>query len=145
PEGVIAPNIPKPHTELQPAASHRVTGTVKAVDQKNGLLALSASEGTLKLHFPPRSLHNLKKGDTITAQIAFAKTGTEGSTRAYDVPNGLGEHRMTGTVSKLDREKGFVRVKTHESTLDLYFPPQMVRNLKQGDRITVDLAFSHAT
>jgi hypothetical protein len=141
----------QPSTELQQPAKptgtqQRVSGTVSVIDTSKGSLALRSPDGVLKLHFPPHAIRDLKKGDTITAQYAFSKgNAPEGSVRAFDVPNGLGEHRMPGIVSKVDHEKGWLHVKSGEHTLELYFPPQMVRDLKTGDRITVDLAFSKTT
>ncbi len=121
----------------------RVTGSVTDINSSKGLVTLTSSDRILKLHFPPQSVRDLKKGDRITAQYAFTKAGMPaGSTQAYDAPKGAGEHRMTGTISNVDHEKGWLHVKTDQVTLELYFPPEMVRDLKEGDRITVDLAFS---
>lgn len=124
-------------------AQQRVSGTVTEIDQSKGLVTLSSADGALKLHFPPQSIAELKKGDKITAQYALAKTGAaEESTRAFDAPKGLGEHRMSGTVGKVDHAKGWVQLKTNQTTLEFRFPPQAVHDLKDGDHISVDMAYS---
>lgn len=146
--GTGQPGQPAPMMKqsAEDSSSQRLTGTVTDVNKRTGFVTLATADGALKLHYPPRSVQNLKKGDTITAQFAFAKADIPGaSTRAYDVPKGLGEHRMTGTVSGVDHTKGWLQVKTQDGKLQLHFPPQMVRGLKKGDRITVDLAFSKSS
>lgn len=140
------------HPEMAPApatqgnASQRVVGTVSGITPTKGLVTLTSSEGTLQLHFPPASLRDVKKGDTITAHYALAKpTGPGGAVKAYDAPMASGEHRMSGTIRSIDHQKGWLRVKTDETTLVLRFPPQAVRDLKNGDKIVIDLAYSKAT
>ncbi len=130
----------------QPAAEvgpqQRVTGIVTEINQSKGSLTLASWVGPLKLHFPPQSVRDVKKGDWITAQFAFAKAGTpEGSARAYDMPTGRAEHRMTGTVRDVD-DKGWLVVETEHTTLELHFPAEVLHDLEKGDRITVDMAFS---
>lgn len=124
-------------------AQQRASGTITEIDQSIGMLTLASPNGPLKLHFPPRSVRDLKKGDKITAHYAFTKGSTpEESVRAYDAPQGLGERRMTGTVEAVDHNNGALQVKTEDTLLVLYFPLDAVRDLKKGERITVDLAYS---
>lgn len=54
----------------------------------------------------------------------------------------MGEHSMSGTVSHVDGKKGMVKLKTEEGTLDLHFPPDALKDVKKGDKITVNLSFS---
>jgi hypothetical protein len=129
---------------FRPASvQQEVTGTVQDIDRTKGLVTLASSVGVLKLHFPPRSLGEIEKGDVLTAQYAFEKPGEE-SNRAYDAPRGLGEHTMAGIVDGVNYDTGWTRVKTDETMLELAFPPKAVRGLTPGDRITVDLSFSGA-
>jgi hypothetical protein len=53
-----------------------------------------------------------------------------------------GHHSVSGTISKLDHEKGMVSLQTGAGTLELHFPPQSIADLKEGDSITVHLSFS---
>ncbi len=127
---------------IQTGMQQRVNGTITEIDSGKGLLTVKSPQGALKLHFPPSAIHDLKKGDRIDAEYAFSKAGTTRSTRAFDAPKGLGQHQMTGTVSKVDQEKGWLYVKTAEATLQLHFPPAALRNVKKGDRLNVDMAFT---
>jgi len=128
------------------AMSHEMTGTVTDIDHNKGLLSFRSTQSdlpTLKLHFPPASIRNLKDGDRITVAMALANRGGTG-TSAYDMPkraNEAGEHTMSGTVTDVDRDKGLLSFKTDEGTLKLHFPPDQVKNLKDGDRISVQMAF----
>jgi hypothetical protein len=53
----------------------------------------------------------------------------------------MGMHKMTGTVDKLDHAKGTLALKTSVGDLMLHFPPPDVKDLKDGDTITVQLSF----
>jgi hypothetical protein len=116
-------------------------GTVSEIDQPRGLVTVAGAVGTVKLHFPPQSLRDIQKGDVITARYAFAEPSGQ-SMRAYDAPHGRDEHKMAGTVVGVDHVTGLVDVKTDEAPLQLIFRPQAIRDLKQGDAIVVEMAFS---
>ena len=47
-----------------------------------------------------------------------------------------------GTVSRIDHDRGWVYVKCGQTPLDLRFPPQVLQELKEGDEVAIDLAFS---
>jgi hypothetical protein len=51
-----------------------------------------------------------------------------------------GRHTMSGEVTKVDHQKGTLSLKTHEGTLDLHFPPASIKDVKQGDQISVQMA-----
>lgn len=53
----------------------------------------------------------------------------------------MGEHDMSGKVEKIDHKKGIFQLKTHEGTLRLHFPPATVKDVKNGDELTVHLGF----
>src|SRR5262245_19999552 len=78
--------VERKETKQQPAAgsSEEITGTVEEIDHSKGTLALNSRSGTLRLHFPPPSIGEIKKGDTITAWLAIAKAAAaKESTRAF--------------------------------------------------------------
>jgi hypothetical protein len=52
-----------------------------------------------------------------------------------------GMHKMTGTVEKLDQAKGTLMLKTGVGDLMLHFPPPALKDVKNGDTITVQLGF----
>lgn len=54
---------------------HSMIGKVEDLDTETGMLELKTAEGPLKLHFPPQSLTQLKKGDEIQVHLGFTATG----------------------------------------------------------------------
>ena len=52
-----------------------------------------------------------------------------------------GKHTMTGTVSQLDQSTGKLTLDTETGQLKLHFPPSSLQRVKEGDQITVQLAF----
>jgi hypothetical protein len=117
-----------------------LAGNVSEIDHSNGLLTLASPAGHAKLHFPPASLVAVRNGDAITVQYAFAR-GPLGEQLAYSSPAGLGQHRMIGTVTQVDHTSGWIQVQTEPGTLRLPFPAKVVRQLKAGDQVSIDLAF----
>lgn len=53
-------------------------------------------------------------------------------------------HSVTGEVTDVDHAKGRLGVRTDEGDLVLHFPPSAIQNVKQGDRVTVQLGMSPA-
>jgi hypothetical protein len=145
PEAASQPRRPATlqEPERQASAQQQVSGNVQEIDRTKGLMTLASSVGTLRLHFPPRFLSEIQKGQIVTAQYSFAKFGEE-SKLAYDAPLGFGAHQMAGTVEDVNHDTGWIRVKSDATMLELAFPPRVVSDIKSGDRITVDLAFSTA-
>lgn len=52
---------------------HKMTGTIDSIDYAKGMLTLKSNAPDMMLHFPPASIKDLKKGDTITVDLGFAK------------------------------------------------------------------------
>ncbi len=55
-----------------------------------------------------------------------------------------GEHSMSGTVTDIDHTTGLLSLKTEAGELELHFPPQALKEVKEGDQLTVHLGFSKA-
>jgi hypothetical protein len=53
-----------------------------------------------------------------------------------------GEHSMSGTVTDIDHKTGMLSLKTEAGELDLHFPPQALKEVKEDDQLTVHLGFS---
>jgi hypothetical protein len=53
-----------------------------------------------------------------------------------------GEHSMTGTVTDVDPQTGKLSLDTGVGELELHFPPQALKDVKEGDQLTVYLGFS---
>lgn len=52
-----------------------------------------------------------------------------------------GRHSMTGMVDKIDHAKGELTLKYGSSEMLLHFPPAAIKDIKNGDTITVHLGF----
>ena len=52
-----------------------------------------------------------------------------------------GWHKMTGTVENVDHGKGTLTLKSGAPDMMLHFPPPAIKDLKNGDTITVKLGF----
>jgi hypothetical protein len=52
----------------------------------------------------------------------------------------IGHHTMIGEVTKVDRDRGHLHVRTAEGELELHFPTAALQNVREGDRIAVELA-----
>jgi hypothetical protein len=53
-----------------------------------------------------------------------------------------GEHAMSGTVTDIDPQTGKLSLNTGVGELELHFPPQALKDVKEGDQLTVYLGFS---
>ncbi|HWG76319.1 MAG TPA: hypothetical protein VN660_05945 [Steroidobacteraceae bacterium] len=53
--------------------AHQMQGTVDALDSKTGVMEVHADGMTLRLHFPPLSLADVKVGDKIEVALSFRK------------------------------------------------------------------------
>jgi hypothetical protein len=80
------PAIPLPQPSMtQPAtdmtARHTMTGEVTSVTPDKGRVLVKTSEGQMLLHFPSSALHNVKKGDSVTVELALKDNGPAPKTK----------------------------------------------------------------
>jgi hypothetical protein len=63
---------------------HTMEGQVTKVDAKKGWVDVKTSEGSMKLHFPPEVLANLKKGSSVSVELGLKDNGPapSGSTKS---------------------------------------------------------------
>jgi hypothetical protein len=54
---------------------HSMDGHVTKVDAKKGWIDVKTPEGSMKLHFPPSALANVKKGDAVTVELGIKDNG----------------------------------------------------------------------
>ena len=54
----------------------------------------------------------------------------------------MGSHKMSGTVDNIDHEKGMLTLKSSAPDMMLHFPPDSIKDLKNGDTITINIGFS---
>jgi hypothetical protein len=116
-----------------------VEGKVSAVDPSMGTVSVASATGTVQLRFPPETIRNLKKGNYIGVDYVL----TKGSAASADhAPVGPGANQIAGTVARVDHKKGWVEVNTDQTQLTLRFPAKAVRDLKEGDPVTVGMSFT---
>ena len=63
---------PKPAGDMN---RHTMAGQVTKVDAKKGWIDVKTSEGSMKLHYPPEALANVKKGDAVTVELGIKDNG----------------------------------------------------------------------
>jgi hypothetical protein len=70
---VASAQAPKPAGEMM--GRHTMDGEVTKVDSKKGWVDVKTSEGSMKLHFPPAALANVKKGDSVSVELGLKDNG----------------------------------------------------------------------
>jgi len=50
---------------------HTMEGQVTKVEPKSGWIDVKTTDGSMKLHFPPPALDNVKKGDRVTVDLGM--------------------------------------------------------------------------
>jgi len=78
------------------------------------------------------------KGDTPSPSASPSGTGAPSASPASG--DFMGRHTMTGEVTKIDTQSGKFSLKTDEGTLDLHAPPSALSGVKEGDRLSVEIA-----
>ena len=63
---------PKPAGDMD---RHTMDGQVTKVDAKKGWIDVKTTEGSMKLHFPPEALANVKKGDSVSVELGLKDNG----------------------------------------------------------------------
>jgi len=85
--------------------------------------------GALGVTFGP-----VAAGPASTADKPASHTSFKTSRAGYEA-----QHTMTGTVTSIDRKTGMLGLKTEAGDLTLHFPPSKMQNIKDGERVTVEL------
>ena len=60
---------------------HTMTGEVTSVAPDKGRLFVKTPEGRMLLHFPSAALQNVKKGDSVTVELALKDNGPAPQTK----------------------------------------------------------------
>lgn len=103
----------------------------------SGLLAANFAASSLAAGYGEPAMDMDKtKGDRMS--MDKAKDKMEGDRMM------MGWHKMTGTVDMIDHAKGMLMLKSGAADMTLHFPPDSIKDLKNGDTITVKLGFSKA-
>jgi hypothetical protein len=75
----------------------------------------------------------------VAASLVLGVTGS-GFAQTSGSDQMMGRHSMTGQVTSLDAQKGWIHLKTSEGTMIMHFPPEALQGVKKGDTVSVDLA-----
>jgi len=143
---------------VQPAGAvtQNISGTVGQIDNTGGMLTLRSDAATMRLPFNPATMGDLEDGQQVTARVTLTKAYPEHDGRAFDapmpryVPDGalpadedqVGQRSVTGTVKDIDRDAGTFTLQAETGALNLHFPPSGIRELKDGDRVTLYAVFN---
>jgi hypothetical protein len=60
-----------PSADTKMMGHHTMEGQVTKVEPKSGWIDVKTAEGSMKLHFPPPALDNVKKGDRVTVDLGM--------------------------------------------------------------------------
>jgi hypothetical protein len=71
-----------PKADGEMTGQHKMEGQVTKVDAKKGWVDVKTPEGSMKLHFPPSALANVKKGDSVTVELSLKDNGPAPSASA---------------------------------------------------------------
>ena|SRR5215510_8615029 len=82
----------------------------------------------------------MKKLSAVLGAVLLAG-GLTTATLAHDEGN-MKEPMMRGTISKIDHSSGQIELKTNQGTSQVYFAPEAIKNLKEGDQIALELETS---
>ena len=63
-------------------------------------------------------------------------------TKSWSKKGMMGKHSMSGTITDINQQTGWINLKTAAGDMKLHFPEQSVKDLKSGDTISVHLSFS---
>ncbi len=138
PVGSSPPAEPNTNTAT---ARQRIDGNVSSVDRTNGVVRIASAGGNVQLQFPPQTLHGMRSGEPLIVEYGISRGAHP---RAYDAAPGPGANQVVGTVSHVDHDTGRVQVAAPRTTLSLLFPAADVRDVRPGDIVTVDLAFTRS-
>jgi hyperosmotically inducible periplasmic protein len=117
------------------AADPQVSALAIDVDTANGVVSLT---GVVTGEHERQRAIQLAQGTEgvkrVEAQnLRLQRTGA-GVTRE-------GEHAMSGTITAINHSTGVLSLRTSAGEFTFHFPPPATRGLKEGDTITVHLAF----
>ena len=75
------PSTTRAATDAALLGRHTMTGEVTSVTPDKGRLLVKTPEGRMLLHFPTSALQNVKKGDSVTVELALKDNGPAPKTK----------------------------------------------------------------
>ena len=83
------------------------------------------------------------KNVAAVLSAALVAGGIATAALAHDEGRAGEEPMMRGTITMIDHATGKIELKTDMGTSQVYFAPQSVKNLKEGDHIALELETSN--
>lgn len=83
---------------------------------------------------------------SVAPQFATADEYGQGGAQSWsdkkteEMPMGM--HSMGGTIESIDHQTGWLKLKTGMGEMTLHYPPQTIKELKKGDKITANLSYT---
>jgi hypothetical protein len=78
---------------------------------------------------------------SYAADESKKSTDQAAPTAAAEPEGMMGSHDMTGKIDRIDHKTGVVKLESKPHDLELHFPPDSIKDLKKGDKITVHMSF----
>jgi hypothetical protein len=78
---------------------------------------------------------------SYAADESKKSTDQAAPTAAAEPGDMMGSHDMTGKIDRIDHKTGVVKLESKPHDLELHFPPDSIKDLKKGDKITVHMSF----
>jgi hypothetical protein len=61
----------------QMMGSHSMSGKIMAINHQTGWMKVKTQEGELRVHYPPKTVKELKKGEKIAVHLSYSKEGND--------------------------------------------------------------------
>jgi hypothetical protein len=122
-----------------------LTGTVASAahkQQAEGLARTSKGVRQVVNHLQVRGEPATAAGPGTTDRQAQTSNATTSPAASPAATAPTGRQRLLGEVTKVDRDSGRVSVRTSDGDLTLQLPAATVSGLREGDRVTVEVAIA---
>lgn len=60
-------------SDTQEMGEHHMDGTLTKVNHRTGFVTVKTEEGSMHLHYPPKSIKELKNGDKIRVYLGYSE------------------------------------------------------------------------
>jgi hypothetical protein len=124
------------HSRIRRLVAPRATKTEKGRRAMKQLAIVLTTLGLIGMTMSPVLAGPASSSDTRGTPHSSSKTSPMG----FEA-----QHTMTGTVTSIDRKTGMMGLKTDAGTLMLHFPPSKIQNIKDGERVSVELGVKPET